>query len=60
MGAVIGLTFFFGIPASGPVFLHRAGLFSQPGVNWREFLLPNLAYFLLTFDFVTPERDSGL
>ncbi|MET7426551.1 hypothetical protein [Dactylosporangium sp. NPDC005555] len=43
----LGCTNLIGILASGLVYLHRAR-FQETGLNWREFLLPNLPWMLMT------------
>ncbi|GDY33027.1 hypothetical protein [Gandjariella thermophila] len=51
IGTVLGLVYLAGIVTSGLVYLQRAGfgeLKSREGVDWREFLLPNIPYFALT------------
>lgn len=43
----LGCTNVIGILGSGLVYLERAG-FRDTGTNWREFLLPNLPWMLMT------------
>ncbi|WP_327002125.1 hypothetical protein OHA72_44460 [Dactylosporangium sp. NBC_01737] len=43
----LGCTNLIGIIGSGLVYLNRAR-FQDTGLNWREFLLPNLPWMLMT------------
>ncbi|GAA3455732.1 hypothetical protein [Dactylosporangium matsuzakiense] len=47
LGTFLGCTNLIGILGSGLVYLNRAR-FGDTGLNWREFLLPNLPWMLMT------------
>ena len=50
--AFIAITYLVGGFVAYPVFLNRAGFWKvkgESGVDWREFLLPNIGFFLLLF-----------
>lgn len=51
MGTIIGLANLVAMAISMAVYYNRAGLRrirSEYGIDWREFLLPNLGFFALT------------
>ena len=50
MGAVVGIGYWVGLIASMITYYRRSGLGgikSSQGIDWREFLIPNPAFFLL-------------
>jgi hypothetical protein len=56
MAAFLGISYWGGVLVSFFVFYARAGFSkvrAETGVDWREFLLPNLGYFVLYLVKVT-------
>ncbi len=50
LGALPALTYYCGLFVSYDIYMHRAGLmsFKKEHIDWREFIIPNLNWFLMT------------